>query len=68
MRALAPMTQEMIRQGLSPVLLCGSEVRRHLRAFTRRTVPRLAIISVNEIPTTIDLRSFDVVDPEFAAA
>lgn len=62
MRSLSPLTQEMSRQGLSPVLLCGPEIRRHLRAFTRRTMPRLSVVSVNEIPATIDLRSFDVVD------
>jgi flagellar biosynthesis protein FlhA len=41
--------------------LCGPEIRRSLKLFTRRTIPRLAILSVNEVPSTIDLRSFEVV-------
>jgi len=42
------------------VLLCGPEIRRHLKTFTRRSIPRLAVVSVNEIPATIDLKSFGV--------
>jgi len=61
MRRLIPMVESMTNQRLAPVLLCGPEIRRHLRAFTRRTVPRLAIISVNEVPHTINLQSFGVV-------
>lgn len=62
MRKLIPMVDAMMQQNLAPVLLCGHEVRRHLRTFTRRAVPRLSIVSVNEIPHTIDLKSFDVVN------
>jgi len=64
MRKLIPMAEQMMQQSLSPVLLCGPEIRRHLRAFTRRSIPRLAIISVNEVPTTIDLKSFAIVTVE----
>ena len=53
-----------MRQSLSPVLLCGPDIRRHLKTFTRRTIPRLAVLSVNEVPSTIDLRSFDIVTVE----
>jgi flagellar biosynthesis protein FlhA len=64
MRKLAPMTEAMMRQSLAPVLLCGPEIRRHLKTFTRRTIPRLSIVSVNEIPATIDLKSFDILNLE----
>lgn len=60
MRKLMPAVDSMLQQSLSPVLLCGPEIRRYLRAFTRRSVPRLAILSVNEVPPSIDLRSFSV--------
>ncbi len=63
-RNLMPMADKMMQQGLSPVLLCGPEIRRHLKTFTRRTIPRLAIVSVSEVPSSIDLRSFDVVSVE----
>jgi flagellar biosynthesis protein FlhA len=65
-RTLMPMAEKMMQQGLSPVLLCGPEIRRHLKAFTRRTIPRLAILSVNEVPSSIDLSSFDIVNVEQA--
>lgn len=63
-RRLIQQAEAMMQQRLTPVLLCGPEIRRHLRAFTNRSVPRLAIISVNEVPSTIGLRSFDVVSVE----
>jgi len=60
-RRLAPLSEEMFRQGRAPVLLCGGEIRRHLKNLTRRSIPKLAILSVSEIPTRVSLRSFDVV-------
>jgi flagellar biosynthesis protein FlhA len=56
------MAESMMRQSLSPVLLCGPEIRRHLKTFTRRSIPRLAVVSVNEIPPNIDLKSFEVLN------
>ncbi len=64
LRKTIPMVDAMMQQGLAPVLLCGPEIRRHLRAFTRRSVPRLAVVSVNEVPHTVDLKSFGVVNVE----
>jgi flagellar biosynthesis protein FlhA len=64
MRKLIPMAEAMMRQSLSPVLLCGPEIRRHLKTFTRRTIPRLAVVSVNEVPSNIDLKSFDILNLE----
>jgi len=61
LRKLAPMSEEMFRQGRAPVLLCGGDIRRHLRTLTRRTIPKLSIVAVSEIPTRIRLKSFDVV-------
>jgi flagellar biosynthesis protein FlhA len=63
---LAPLAEKMMRDGLTPVLLCGPEVRRHLKTFTRRTLPRLAVISVNEVPHNVELKSFAVLSPEDA--
>lgn len=66
LRRLIPMVEAMAQQSLTPVLLCGPDVRRHLKAFTRRTVPRLAVVSVNEVPHTIDLKSFGVLNLDAA--
>lgn len=60
-RKLVPLSEEMFRQGRTPVLLCGGESRRHLRSLTRRSIPKLSILSVSEIPMRINLKSFDVV-------
>jgi flagellar biosynthesis protein FlhA len=59
-RKLVPLSEAMIRESLAPVLLCGPEIRRHLKTFTRRTIPRLAVVSVNEVPPTVELKSFAV--------
>ena len=59
--SLAELSGKMHSKGLSPVLLCGTDVRRQIRSLTERSVPRLSVLSVAEIPKTIQLSSFDVV-------
>jgi len=54
----------MMRKNLSPVLLCRAEIRRPLRTFTRRTAPRLSVLSMNEVPHTITLSSFATITVE----
>jgi flagellar biosynthesis protein FlhA len=63
-RKLVPLAETMMQQSLMPVLLCGPEVRRYVKTFTRRTLPRLAVLSVNEVPHTVELRSFAVLSME----
>lgn len=60
-RKLIPIAEAMMQERLSPVLLCGPEIRRYLKTFTKRSLPRLSILSVSEVPSTIDLRSFSIV-------
>lgn len=60
-RKLSAMSDSMFRDGRAPVLLCGGEIRRHVKAFTRRSIPKLSVLSISEIPMRINLRSFDVV-------
>lgn len=59
--ALAPLVDRMLRQGRTPVVLCAGSIRRALVALTRRTLPQLAVISVDEVPLRMALTSFDVV-------
>lgn len=61
MRKTIPHVESMLRQELIPVMLCGSSIRRYLRTFLRRSIPRLAVISVNEVPSSVNLKSFAVV-------
>lgn len=63
-RRLSTMVEAMHKDGRAPVLLCGPELRRHLKAFTKRSIPKLSVLSVNEIPMRISLSSFDVVRVE----
>lgn len=64
LRQLGTLSGRMHMDGRLPVLLCGPEVRRPIRSLTKRTLPRLAVLSVNEIPMNIDLRSYDIVSLE----
>lgn len=60
-RKLAPVAERMFRDGRAPVLLCGVEIRNAIRTLTQRPIPRLSVISVNEIPERLDLSSYDVI-------
>lgn len=61
LRRLTTLAAEMMNQGREPVLLCGPEIRRAVRGFARRSLPRLSVLSVSEIPLHLDLRSHDIV-------
>ena len=61
---LTNITGKMQNDGRNPVLLCGAVIRRQMRALTKRNLPKLAVLSVNEIPPNIRLKSFDVVKVE----
>jgi flagellar biosynthesis protein FlhA len=61
LRGVAPLVERMFREGRAPVLLCGTEIRRAIKALTRRAAPRLSVISIDEIPERIDLSSYAVV-------
>jgi flagellar biosynthesis protein FlhA len=66
LRRLSEESAKMSQAGRAPVLLCSSELRRPIRAVMKRAAPKLAIISVAEIPQNIELTAFGVVhaDPE----
>jgi flagellar biosynthesis protein FlhA len=40
------------------VLLCAPELRRHLRALSERMVPHLRVVSLSEVPNSLQLRAF----------
>jgi flagellar biosynthesis protein FlhA len=61
LRKLTEETDRMARGNLRPVLLCAPNLRRHVRRFTERLVPQLAVISLSEIPSHVSLRGFGVV-------
>lgn len=61
LQSLAPMVDNMVRQGRNPVLLCASPIRRAMVRLAQRTIPHLSVISVDEIPLRTALSSFGIV-------
>jgi flagellar biosynthesis protein FlhA len=61
LKRLTGNVEKMMASNLTPVLLCGGELRVFLRDFIHRTVPHLKIISMNEVATNVKLKSFGVV-------
>ena len=45
-----------------PVLLCGSNLRRHVRALTERTLPHLAVLSFAELSAKAAVRAVGTVE------
>ena len=65
--SLARQSDAMLAKNLSPVLLCPSLLRRHVRALIQRSLPHVAVIGINELPGTIVVRAFGSVTPTAAA-
>jgi flagellar biosynthesis protein FlhA len=61
LRRLSEEVERLARANHTPVLLCAPSLRRHVRRFTERLVPQLAVLSLNEVPTQVNLRSAGVV-------
>lgn len=53
--------ERMLKSNVMPVLLCSPELRRHIRRVTERVLPHLSILSMSEVPTNVNLKSFGVV-------
>ncbi|MCG3723687.1 flagellar biosynthesis protein FlhA [Vibrio cincinnatiensis] len=59
--AIAQSAQRMMSRNHMPVIMCSPVIRRRLKQLTERALPRIAILSMTEIPVTIHVNSFDVV-------
>jgi flagellar biosynthesis protein FlhA len=58
---LAGQVEQMMKANVSPVLLCAPELRRHVRRITERVLPHLAVLSMAEVPSSCNLKSYAVV-------
>ncbi len=59
---LAAGVEKMMKANLSPVLLCGPELRQNVRMFTGRPLPALAVLSMNEVSSGVSVKSFGVIN------
>jgi len=59
---LVQAAERMMRSGLSPVLLCSPELRRHLRSMAERVLPHMRVLSMTDIPQAIELKSWAVLN------
>jgi len=57
---LVQQAERMMKSDLLPVLLCSPELRRHVRALSERVMPHLRVLSMADIPQSIELKSYAV--------
>jgi flagellar biosynthesis protein FlhA len=55
---IAGAAEKMIKNNLTPVMLCTPQLRRQLRALCERATPHLRVISLAEVATGFELRAF----------
>ena len=58
---LAAQAERMMKSNMLPVLLCSPDLRRHLRSLSERVIPHMRILSMAEIPNSVNLKSFGAV-------
>jgi flagellar biosynthesis protein FlhA len=73
-RNLTEQSQKMSAQRHVPIVLCSPGLRRHFQQLIGRALPNMRVLSMSEVPSTLNLRSFSVISldspppPETAAA
>ncbi len=60
---LAQQSERMMKNSLTPVLLCPVELRRHIRSLSERAIPHLRVLSMAEVPVQFELKAFSSVGP-----
>lgn len=55
---ISAQAERMMKGNLLPVLLCSPDLRRHLRALSERVVPHLRVLSMAEIPNSVNLKAY----------
>ncbi|REJ35950.1 MAG: hypothetical protein DIU82_06200 [Bacillota bacterium] len=58
---LARALEAAVARGHQPVLLCPAGLRRPLKQLTMRSMPRLAVLSYNEIAAGVEVRAVGMV-------
>lgn len=60
-KQLARQSEAMMGRSLNPVLLCPAALRRPLRGLIQRSLPHVAVVGLNEVPSNTVVRSFAAV-------
>ena len=58
---LAKEIEKMIQAGFKPILLCSTNLRSQLRQLIERFMPHIFVVSISEVPSTVQVKSFSVV-------
>ncbi|HYD61574.1 MAG TPA: flagellar biosynthesis protein FlhA [Noviherbaspirillum sp.] len=58
---MAAHSERMMKNNMLPVLLCSPDLRRHIRALSERVIPHMRILSMAEIPNSVNLKSYGTV-------
>ena len=53
--------EEVINEGITPIILCHSALRLSIKRLTERIAPKLVVLAYNEIPNTIKLESIGLI-------
>jgi flagellar biosynthesis protein FlhA len=61
LEAMRTKFEEVMQEGISPILLCSSALRLSLKRLAERIAPRLTVISYNELPTEISIESVGLI-------
>ena len=59
--SLARQAETMMGRNLSPILLCPSLIRRHVRHLVQRSLPHITVLGINEVPATAIVRAVGMV-------
>ena len=59
--AINKQAEKVMRDNYQPVLICSSNLRRHIRKMTERFLAHVAILSMNEVPNDISVVSAGIV-------
>jgi len=58
---LAAQSERMMKGNMLPVLLCSPDLRRHIRTLSERVIPHMRILSLAEVPNSVNLKSFGTI-------
>ena len=61
-RAVVRQLQPLVSTGQAPIVLCSPQVRAGLKQITSSVIPKLAVMSLNEVTRDTDVESSGQVD------